>query len=448
MKYKYKVLGLLLCCTLLTNTAVYAKGTKESVEITTNKSEVYLDGTKIKADAITVNNATYLPLRKISEAMGLKVNYNAETSQIKLTSGEAQKYEIGSNLGRAQTQQVNVDMNSVDVFVDGEYVDAPNIVYGGTTYLPLRKISDAVGANVSYDSKSSSIYLSTGDNKTTNVQTTVETVNQSNTNIKLKPMVELKDITYPKEPKTVEDFEKVVLYMANCNVISLDIIYNDSIKNLFEDDTTINDNLTTAYRNVHNEYVDLTSWYSNVKVALNASYDGTTTKMTIVMQDGVENVQDAASQQIIFEQLALQLNNSLKAQGLITDKMSDKEVAKVLYQFVTIYLKYDEAAYNNKNVNPKSYTGYGAAVNQTAVCQGYTAFYNYLLKLNGIDCYGQVGTMKNGEQHIWTVATLDNKKCYIDVTHGDPVPDKKDYTNYDYFCISKDELMKTRSWTE
>lgn len=444
MKHKHKFLGLLLCCTLLTNTNVYAKGTKEDVKITTNKTDVYLNGTNINANTITVNNSTYLPLRKISEAMGLKVDFNDKTGQIKLTSGEEPKVETSKSTGRIDIKTVNVDMNSVDVFVDGVYIDAPNIVYAGTTYLPLRKISDALGAEVDYDSKSWTIYLSKSDYETNNKGSNDETTKTK----KLKPMVTLEDISYPKEPKTVEDFEKAILYMANYDLTTLKITYNDTFENLFENDDTINDNLSEAFNTIGDEYVDLASWYSNVRFSIMASSDGTSTEMQILIEDGEESAKNAIVKQKMFEEQALEINDYLKRNDIITDGMSDKEIAEVLYTYVTISVEYDVNSNYETDFNPDSYTGYGAAKNQIAVCQGYTSLYNYLLKLNGIECYGQAGTMNNGVSHIWTVAMLDNEKCYIDVTHGDPVPDTKGYTNYEYFCISKEELMKTRTWTE
>ena len=49
-----------------------------------------------------------------------------------------------------------------------------------------------------------------------------------------------------------------------------------------------------------------------------------------------------------------------------------------------------------------------------AVCDGYTAAYNLLLKLEGIDC-----TTMSTTDHIWTVATLDGTQYHIDPTWGD-----------------------------
>ena len=48
------------------------------------------------------------------------------------------------------------------------------------------------------------------------------------------------------------------------------------------------------------------------------------------------------------------------------------------------------------------------------MCDGYTAAYNLLLKLEGIDCT----TVSRGD-HIWTAAELDGTVYHIDTTWGD-----------------------------
>ncbi|WP_352419482.1 hypothetical protein [Proteiniborus sp.] len=55
-------------------------------------------------------------------------------------------------------------------------------------------------------------------------------------------------------------------------------------------------------------------------------------------------------------------------------------------------MKYD------RSYSPESFTGYGAAINKEAVCQGYTALYNILCKIVGIEVQGVPGIV-NGEEH-------------------------------------------------
>jgi len=56
-------------------------------------------------------------------------------------------------LAASTQKQITVDANQMKVVVDGKNMTADNFLYNGTTYLPLRAISEAVGATVAYDDK-------------------------------------------------------------------------------------------------------------------------------------------------------------------------------------------------------------------------------------------------------------------------------------------------------
>ena len=48
-------------------------------------------------------------------------------------------------------QQIDVALNTVNVEVNGENLDAPNILYNGTTYLPMRAVVEAIGKDVNWN---------------------------------------------------------------------------------------------------------------------------------------------------------------------------------------------------------------------------------------------------------------------------------------------------------
>ncbi len=256
-----------------------------------------------------------------------------------------------------------------------------------------------------------------------------------------KPLLTEELVMYPSEPRTVEDFRKVLLYMANENLLEITINYNDSYKEVFENTNETQTNLSTAFDEIVVEYVD---FFSGV-VESQYQMEGNIFSCSLTIKLSSRTVDDTTliKNQSYFEQAAYDINSFLHANGTLNQSMSDEEIAKTLYSFVTKNLQYDT------NFSPESYTGYGAVKNETAVCQGYTALYNYLLKLNNIDCYGQAGVItKTNTQHIWTVANLDGTKSYIDVTFGDPTPDIKNYTDYSYFNVSKDFLSQSRTGVE
>ena len=71
---------------------------------------------------------------------------------------------------------IDVLVNGITVMVNGQTIEAENLLYNGTTYVPIRAVSEALGANVIYvgDSKTAIITLNnknTDSNASANANT-------------------------------------------------------------------------------------------------------------------------------------------------------------------------------------------------------------------------------------------------------------------------------------
>ncbi len=256
-----------------------------------------------------------------------------------------------------------------------------------------------------------------------------------------KPGLSLTDTSFPKEPRTEEDFRKVFLYMANENILEITLDYPESYQFNFEDSNIIQNNCSTAFDAVVVEFVDLFSGIS--KADYKMSGNSLSSSMTIRLSSYYVTNEELIAQQLYFEEYAKLINTQLHEKGMLSYTMTQYEIARVLFTYVTHNLYYDES------ISYESYTGYGAVKNKTAVCQGYTALYNYLLKLNDIYAKGQSGyIIVDNTPHIWTVSLLDGDVSYADVTFADPTPDQKNYTDYHYFNVSTNYLNSTRTGVE
>ncbi|QIB68781.1 hypothetical protein Ami103574_05350 [Aminipila butyrica] len=101
---------------------------------------VYLDGVELYFDTPPVlkNQRTMVPMRKIFETLGAKVEWDNTTKTASATLGN---------------RKIRVSMDSTTASVDGSTVqlDAAPFVQNGTTMVPLRFISESLDAQVAWD---------------------------------------------------------------------------------------------------------------------------------------------------------------------------------------------------------------------------------------------------------------------------------------------------------
>ncbi len=156
------------------------------------------------SSAFISNGTTYVPLRTVSDALGHEISWDSKTRSIyintgnkipdtngeptdlpladtgattmpttpnansfngqKLISMEAAKEAAIKAVGGGSVISQDADIYDDDDIPDYEF-KIMKIISNGTTYVPLRTVSDALGHEISWDSKTRSIYINTG-NKT------------------------------------------------------------------------------------------------------------------------------------------------------------------------------------------------------------------------------------------------------------------------------------------
>lgn len=93
------------------------------------------------------NNRTLVPLRTIAEALDASVDWNQNTQTVTIQSSN---------------KTIKIPINSHNVLVDGKeiFIDAPAQLMNNTTMVPLRFVTEQLGAYVSWDNTSYSIQIS------------------------------------------------------------------------------------------------------------------------------------------------------------------------------------------------------------------------------------------------------------------------------------------------
>lgn len=103
------------------------------VEVTINKVGVAFD-----QPAFVKDNRTVVPMRKIFEKLGATVNWDANTQTITATKGSTTiSLQIGSNILKKNNSEIELDV--------------PAFAQNDRTLVPLRAISESLGAEVNWD---------------------------------------------------------------------------------------------------------------------------------------------------------------------------------------------------------------------------------------------------------------------------------------------------------
>ena len=161
MKKLSFILIALLLVSILSAGTVFAETAGRTVNLVVGSSAAQIDGQNVTmtAPAQVISGKTLVPLRFIGEAFDCGVDWIASTRTATVTLG---------NL----TIEVPIGQNYA--MVDGEKtdLDVPGQLINGSTYVPLRFISESLGAKVDYNAatKGISILLNTFKNKDHNFE--------------------------------------------------------------------------------------------------------------------------------------------------------------------------------------------------------------------------------------------------------------------------------------
>lgn len=127
-----------------------------------NNPSVYVDGTKIEfedQEAVIVDERTLVPVRGVFEAMGASVNWDGEERSVTVKSAngiDRAVLVIDNNVMTTYhfTSLFNSDKKEVEL-------DVPPQIMNDRTMVPLRAISEAIGADVQWDGENYSVVITT-----------------------------------------------------------------------------------------------------------------------------------------------------------------------------------------------------------------------------------------------------------------------------------------------
>lgn len=165
-------------------------------------------------------------------------------------------------------------------------------------------------------------------------------------------------------------------------------------------------------------YAGRLPWYT--KMAFEYSYDGKTGVVKEFFPSSLEGEVDRA----LYEQ---RVQEALDV--CVLDGMSEYQIALALHDYLAEIGCYDETKTRR--------SGYDLLVHGTAVCSGYAAAYQDLLRRAGVDSYYVVSEEMN---HGWNLVCIDGEWYHVDVTWDDATPDTYGYVRHDYFLLTDEEI--------
>ncbi len=245
-----------------------------------------------------------------------------------------------------------------------------------------------------------------------------------------------------KNPDTLEDYLKIMLALGESGELSIQIPYTRDLNNISYY-LKIRENAISAFERSFSMYPEYFSFTPTLtlKREIKSSKDGSIT-LTISNKNLIAS--DIQTMRKEFDESCDSILNELYSYGVITEETSTLDKVRIFYEYVALHCSYDYTY----SVN--SFTGYGAAVEGKAVCQGYTAMLNNLCRKAGLKVIGITGTiLETDEAHMWSAVfnDLDSSWIYCDVTFGDTsLLNMGDKDSYDltYFNISEEDLMVGR----
>lgn len=146
--------------------------------------------------------------------------------------------------------------------------------------------------------------------------------------------------------------------------------------------------------------------------------------------------------QPIIERYADEILNNLQ------DDMDQYAKVKYIYEYIILNTEYDAHVADNQNIC-------SVILSHRSVCQGYAKTMQYLLQRAGIEATLVLGTVMGGNSHSWNLVKADDEYYYVDVTWGDAsyqtanedsaLSDYHPDINYDYLCVTTDQICKTHT---
>lgn len=172
-----KVLSVILALCLASSMFSFAIASQadKDIDVTYREIKITLNGEKIvpvdasghSVEPFVYNGTTYLPVRGVANALSLNVGWDADTSTVTLNSAGVAITPIEEAKASNVTLKKKISYRDVKIILNGKMLVPKGadgsivepFIMDGTTYLPVRAISEGLNLSVNWDNVTSTVIL-------------------------------------------------------------------------------------------------------------------------------------------------------------------------------------------------------------------------------------------------------------------------------------------------
>jgi len=174
---KLKSILLLICLVFSLAASANAMQENRRVNITYRGINITIDGKELipvdaagrSVEPFIYNGTTYLPVRGVANALDLSVDWDSDTNTVLLTSGGTAITPVEKAKSSHSTVSESITYRDIQILLNGEKLIPKGadgsivepFIMDGTTYLPVRAVSEALALFVDWNNETDTVILST-----------------------------------------------------------------------------------------------------------------------------------------------------------------------------------------------------------------------------------------------------------------------------------------------